>query len=591
MKYYISLFQKIKDYYKAQSNNPKEIALICPTLHIYEDSEMKLLLPDVLIDNSLKAEALLKKQDLSYQLNSIPSSDKFWDVNLSNTLFETYSRILNTAQSVQLAEDTGTETEVRDVLYDAKNKPTKEKKAYDKYLNLIDTLLTELEQHAAKYTGLQTEDEKQVWIDKMNLFLLKKEKLAVDHKLLGYKNLIEDALGKINKRDEYDVFLSLLSDARNTLEISKKTGIISLDSYLDLYFIPYDFMSGSNGWTKLTLDKAELDSLYASAKANQNDFPEEIIDFDYNDEHIEGIELEFSIITMHRNWFNQSPLVSKYFTWTDQSVISDGSSIEQQFLLPAYPKKMILIKNLKINIDQSVEKGDVDNLNSFINFGPIIMKNQLFTNASTNTKFIKAIRNKETIRSKNLNYYKSKDRVILQPENTAVNPDPKPTPAIIAHGRIGLPTERLRINLNVRTIEKPKIYNSLFTFPQRFNLIRKVDIIDVNLTLATIEIRIKDLLSNLPVYKSEISVIGTNNSIFKEVETDKDGSISLKLPVGNYGLEVKKDGYSPLKTQLNIINTNTLLKELVLEPQSVTYDSYFLIGMVCEKLPKIPWKG
>ena len=109
---------------------------------------------------------------------------------------------------------------------------------------------------------------------------------------------------------------------------------------------------------------------------------------------------------------------------------------------------------------------------------------------------------------------------------------------------------------------------------------------DNNLT--TIVINIKDSVTKQAVYKSEISIMGINNSCFKEIESDKEGAIDFKLPIGNYKIKIVKDGYSILEQELKVENKNTISKEYSLSPESVNYDSYFLIGMVCEKLPKIP---
>ncbi len=238
MKYYIALFQKIKDYYKAQTSNQNEIALICPSLRVYEDSEMKLLLPQMLIKEELKGEALLKKQDLSFQLNSLPTSDKYWDINPSNTLFEVYNQILDTNQEGTIEEDT-TETEVaKNVLFDSKGKPTKEKKAYDKYLEKYEKIIAEWEEHISKYSEESTEDEKNIWIEKLNIIIQKKENSLADCKLLGFKKTIESALEKINESNAFDLFLSEMKSAKYTLEGSKKTSIISQESYLDINFIP-----------------------------------------------------------------------------------------------------------------------------------------------------------------------------------------------------------------------------------------------------------------------------------------------------------------------------------------------------------------
>lgn len=588
MKYYIALFQKIKDYYKTQSTNPSELALICPSLRVYDDKEMKLLLPQILIDDALKGEALIKKQDISFQLNSIPSSDKFWDINPSNTLFDAYDKIINVDQEIQNFIDPAEFSEAQKVIYDDKGKPTKEKKAYDKYLGLFDKLLTEWEEHVSKYNSLTTDNEKQIWLEKLNTILLRKEKLIIDHKLLGYKDVIEKAMAKINKTDGFDVFLSNLINSRNVLENSKKTGILSLESYYDINFVPYDFMSNNNGWTKLTIDKKELDELYEVAKIQKDEFSKEIIAIDYDEKNIMGIELEFSIVTMQRNWFSIASLVSNFFKWNEAKSISDGETISNDFLLPAFPKRMILIKNLKINIDEAIASTDVSNINQLIYFGPIVMKNQLFVNSHTNTKFIKAIRNKETLTSNNLKYYNTKLDV---KKSIATNPSITMASAIsppitMASSASMRPMMRASTMKPLSATAEPiKTIHHLQLNPVLF---QPVTIIQTDNKLVTIILNIKDAITKSVIYQSEISITGTNNTVFKEIESDRDGSTNLQLPIGNYTIEIRKNGYSLFRSSVKIENTNPLVKDFYLDPESVTYDSFFLIGMICEKLPKIP---
>lgn len=590
MKYYISLFQKIKEYYKTQSTNDSEIPLICPSLRVYTSEEMKLLLPQMLLEDELKGEALLKKQDISFQLNSIPSSDKYWDVNPSNTLFDAYGKILEVKQ-IEAEQITATDNlDAKKILYDDKGKPTKEKKAYDKYLPLFDKLITEWEEHISKYTSLTTDDEKQVWLTKLNTILLKKEKLIVDHKLLGYKELIEDAMSKINKQDGLDLFLANLINSRNIMENSAKIGLQSLETFHDINFIPYDFMSNKNGWTKLTIDKKELDELYERAKTNKEDFPEEIISIDYDEKNILGIELEFSIVSLQRNWFSLSTLVSSFFKWTEAKSISDGETISNEFLLPAFTKKMMIIQGLKINIDPTVSANVVSDINQLIHFGPIIMKNQLFINSSNNINFIKAVRNKETLQSNNVKYYSDKAQI-----NTEVKPvATAPVSATISHAAITPMTAvrptilRAKPVVAARTLEtsKPLIASTILVNPVLFQPAIIANINLVNLT--SVIVNIKDFITKEAIYKSEISIIGINNSYFKEIESNKEGSTEIKLPVGNYKVTIIKDGYSVFEEELKIENQNTISKEYSLKPESVNYDSFFLIGMICEKLPKIP---
>lgn len=588
MKYYIALFQKIKEYHKTQSSNENEIPLICPSLRVYDNSEMELLLPQMLIKEELKGEGLLKKQDLSFQLNSLPSSEKFWDINPSNTLFDVYNKIIKTKQEVSINENTAEIEQAEKMLY-ANGKPTKEKKAYDKYLGLIDKLLEEWQEHLSKYNDLQTDPEKEAWLEKLNLILLKKEKLMVDHKLLGHKKNIETALDKINKMDGFDIFLKNLENSRNIMEVTEKTGIQSLESYHDLSFVPYDFMSNDSGWVKLFLNKKELDELYEAAKTQKHEFPEEILSIDYDEKHITGIELEFSIVTMQRSWFSLPTLTSDYFKWQNDTPISDGQTISNDFLLSAYTKKLMIFKNLKINIDPTINAAAVNNINQLIHFGPIIMKNQLFINSNNNIRFIKAIKNKETLDSANIKYYSRKMAAAAPAPATPVVAAPvvaAPVAAVISPRVMTMRADAVAAPV----AEPPKPVRPIIagTGILHINPILFQPVIVTNTSLTQIILNVTDSVSKLPVYKSEISIIGTNNNVFKEIESDEKGTIEFQLPVGNYTIKIKKDGYKIYEGELKIENSNPVSKEFLLVPQSVTYDSFFLIGMICEKLPQIP---
>lgn len=562
MKYYIALFQKIKDYYESQSANAREIALICPSLRVFEESEMKLLLPQILITEEMKGEALLKKESISLQLNSLPDNDKYWDVNPGNTLYEAYNTIINKSQEPPAeSHDMGLEEE-RKILYDANGKPTPEKKAYDKYLELLDEIMREYEDHVSTWSSLQTEEEKSVWEEKLNIIHLKKERIKIDHILLGYKNEVNKAMAKINKSDAYDIFLSNLNAARNVLENAKKTGILSMASYLDINFVPYDFMSGNNGWVRLSLDKNELEELFKKTGAGTMGLVS--LSGDYDEENIRSIELEYSVVGMQRHWFSVAPIVSEFFRWSGEKPIADGETLSGGFILPAYPKKLLLIRNLKLNLEPRVKEAEVSDINQIIRFGPIIMKNQLFTNAANNNKFIKPIRNKEVLGSVNVRTYQSKAEVTK--------------PAAVP------PIQPVASSVMSATLRQPVTVKRAFFSPALF---QPVKVIAPVAKLTRVFIRLTDALSASPVYKSEISIVGTNNSLFKEIESDQEGKAETYVPVGQYALTIRKDGYTVFKCNLTVNNSNTLTLEYKLNPESVTYDTYYLIGMICEKLPKI----
>lgn len=133
MKYYIALYQKLKEIYFSQSSRSNDLVLICPSLRLYEMDDLQLLKPQSLIgDPSQIAGSILKKQQVSYELNSIPNSDKFWDLNPNNTLFDAYRDILDYSTVKELTKNLDEVVKADYPKLIANGKDTPEYKAYKK---------------------------------------------------------------------------------------------------------------------------------------------------------------------------------------------------------------------------------------------------------------------------------------------------------------------------------------------------------------------------------------------------------------------------------------------------------------------------
>jgi hypothetical protein len=64
--------------------------------------------------------------------------------------------------------------------------------------------------------------------------------------------------------------------------------------------------------------------------------------------------------------------------------------------------------------------------------------------------------------------------------------------------------------------------------------------------------------------------------------------ISQMIPVGEYSIELRVDDYAILNQKFSVTNTNPLNLEYKLQREEVKFKSFFLIGMICERMPKIP---
>jgi len=90
------------------------------------------------------------------------------------------------------------------------------------------------------------------------------------------------------------------------------------------------------------------------------------------------------------------------------------------------------------------------------------------------------------------------------------------------------------------------------------------------------------------IYKCSLSIKGTDNNRVFEVETDQNGQISAAIPIGSYALEVRADGYTVLSNSFKLENTNPVTHTFPMDREEVKFKSFFLVGMVCECIPKIP---
>ncbi len=601
MKYYIAVYQKLKEIYQSQSSLQNDITLICPSLVMYEKDDLQLLNPDVTEkDASKKSESYRKKADVSYQLNTVPVSSYFWDINPANSLPDIYENILNELKLPNLSERIDTlSKDASSVLWDQAGKETKLYKAYQKFLAVYEKKLAAIYDHLQIYTEEQSEEEKKHWQEQLQ-FLTKQKQLAyLELDIKGYKETIEKALEESEHHSELDRYYSLVEAAKSEFNASAETDIMTLNDIHSIGFIPYDFMDSEKGWTTLKFTKPELDSLYETAKNISEGLPPQVISIDYEDTAIEDIELDYQFVHLKRRWFHKSLFHDENFAVKPEMKISDGNSISNEYMLPAYPKVMILIKNLKIILAKSITEEQVANPGMMINFGPLFLKQQLFLNKSTSEKFLKPVTNKDTIKSDQLNYQLRKSVKEASSEKlTSLSSEIKPVVVekpVLKGNFSGMKTMKMEKpiattlttksavsrNLSSYTDLKKPIVATLIINPGLFTPVP----VSVPATTSSVTFYFSDKANSNPLYKCSVSIRGTDNSWFFEKETDENGQFTASLPTGNYSVEYRLDGYQNSSQTIKIENTHPAVFRFALEREEIKFTSYFLIGMVCEKIP------
>lgn len=601
-----------------------DLPMICPSLRIYDNEELELLKPQSLLnDEQKKALSIIKKQNVAYELNSVPISPNFWDLNPNNSLFDIYRDILDKNNLKNVEENLDKILNNKStILFDTKNSDTKEFKAYKKYRTLFEDAITRVADHLLLFDGIDSEDEKSNWNDRLVNLNNLKELAFSEWKVKGSKDSIEKELTRINKSSDADLYLAMAQNAKHTFEAAEKTDVISNSSIHDINFIPYDFMENESGWNSMRIEKHELEGLHSEAKNSNENIPTEILSIDYDESMIQAVEVDYSFVHLKRNWFNKNFMLSGYFEWNEPKKISDGQTISNEFKLPAFPKTMILIKNLKVILDPSIENTSVSNNEQLVYFGPMIMKQQVFVNKNNNQRFLKAITNVKTIKSDQLNYL-AKKTAIASPQKvnvinsfnarTAAQPERAESLRTVDNpafaGKIN--TGNILTNIkNLRPLNPvPHGASPVQPVPQPANPINipwgswgpKFPAIPTPIPTpipipipvpsgSVVQFRISDKINNDPIYKCAISIKGTNNNRIFEIESNETGMVSQLIPPGDYSIELRTDDYAILNQNFSVTNVMPLNLDYRLQREEVKFKSFFLIGMICERMPQIPVK-
>ncbi len=633
MKYFVAVYQKLKNIYMSQSSMENDLPMICPSLRIYDNEELELLKPQSLLnDEQKKALSIIKKQNVAYELNSVPISPNFWDLNPNNSLFDIYRDILDKNNLKDLEQNLDKVLETKStVLFDAKNSDTKEFKAYKKYRTLHEDTVNKVTDHLLLLDSLETDEEKSNWNDRLITLNNLKELAFSEWKVKGSKDLIEKELTRINKSSDADLYLAMAQNAKHTFEAAEKTDVISNSSIHDIHFIPYDFMENESGWNSMRIERSELEGLHSEAKNGNENIPSEILSIDYDESMIQAVEVDYSFVHLKRNWFNKNFMLSDYFEWKEPKKISDGLTISNDFKLPAFPKTMILIKNLKVILDPSINSANVSNTEQLVYFGPMVMKQQVFINKNNNQKFLKAITNVKTIKSDQLNYLAKKTMIAESQKanvmnnfsaRTALEPEPTENIKIMANPAFAGKANMGNILNNIKNLSPlnpaPHGASPVQPAPQPTNPIKtpwgswgpKFPTIPTPTPTpapipvptpipipvpvppppidAVVQFRISDKVNNEPIYKCAISIKGTNNNRIFEIESNEAGIISQLIPIGEYSIELRIDDYAVLNQNFSVSSSTPLNLEYKLQREEVKFKSFFLIGMICERMPKIP---
>lgn len=114
-------------------------------------------------------------------------------------------------------------------------------------------------------------------------------------------------------------------------------------NYIPTYFTPINFFDDNVSWQALSLDKSEVKMLMQKAPQRLKD----LFDIDTMEVDVNRISFEYIVVNIVRDWLHYKDfLLQRFWKLSDAAEpLSDGMG---NGVLPAFPEKMIFVRNLRI---------------------------------------------------------------------------------------------------------------------------------------------------------------------------------------------------------------------------------------------------
>jgi hypothetical protein len=325
---------------------------------------------------------------------------------------------------------------------------------YDKYEQLYKIAVSEYKNRSLanlNATGDGSEAVKQQWTNDEPI--LKKD---IERNLL-----IWESVGKRAEVEKYlGDFLSLsaaspnktIGDLKLEYELfSKATSIDHLANelnYIPTFFSPINFFEDDAGWHELSLDQSEVQSLVSKAPASLKDLFE-VAD---NNIDINKLSVEYTVVEIIREWLHYSDFLLQRFWKLPDGIapLADGSGSGR---LPAFPQKMIFVRNLKVEMKQAVvepqgtKKGLLDLI--FRKLKPAFQTNML-------------LKNTEVLKLRNDRHFKTKELLLKKNLIDASSTSAAPALNPVFHASV---INMIKVNprvtpstmINLKTTEQPVV--------------------------------------------------------------------------------------------------------------------------------------
>lgn len=226
---------------------------------------------------------------------------------------------------------------------------------YDKYEQLYKIAVSDYKNRELAYknaTGEGAEELKTKWINDESALKTNIERNLLNWETAGKRAEVEKYLGDF-------LALSAASPTKTIadlkLEYELFTKATSIDhlanelNYIPTYFSPVNFFEDETGWHEISLDKSEVQSLVSQAPERLKNL------YEIDDEHINinTVRFEYTVVDIIREWLHYNDFLLQPF-WKLPAAsppLSDGIGGGK---LPAFPQKIIFVRKLSVEIQNTV---------------------------------------------------------------------------------------------------------------------------------------------------------------------------------------------------------------------------------------------
>ncbi|GAB1404047.1 hypothetical protein MASR1M74_12250 [Lentimicrobium sp.] len=343
-------------------------------------------------------DTALKMMDFSKNFNFITSVDDFispTDYELEEIYHETLKEAIG-ANSHRTADEekryNAAKRFLNEIIQTSDGQNITRLANYNYYDNLHKEALSEFKNRELAAASAQGENAARIKLDwQKDMPVLKK---AIDLCLLNF-----ETLGQRSEVDKhYGELLTLagkapvktIADFKTEYELFAKTSTVDHLAnelqYIPTYFTPINFFDENVRWQEMSIDKSEINALMQQA----SDRLKVLFNTNNTNQAINHISFEYTVVSILRPWLHYKDfLLQGFWKFDDNSkILSDG---EGNGLLPAFPEKMIFVRNLRIEKpEQKPEKSGSFWEQLFQKLKPNIAETQLRRTAIIDDRKIKS---------------------------------------------------------------------------------------------------------------------------------------------------------------------------------------------------------